>query len=441
MVLVAGDEDAGPERRLAGRLRRHDRFLRAPGRNRWALYNVGAQAACAPWLFLSELHCVPEPNALTAMLHHLAATGDDGARGTTIGLSSTPAGAVEQDVYERSFRIGEEDGHWQKVLVHGFAVRRDAFLAVGGFRPELWEFAPWKLAMDLHETGAAVGLARESAVRHVYTGSLRAVLRQVTLFGLGHARAVVAEPELVHRYVAEAPEWASSWGLTRAGSRRVMRDVLASKEPRAAAAELAAAASVALLGPRAAVLQAAAATGRHAVRTRFGTTASRTDALLRLWRDGERLGRLFVFSRARLDAPSHLPRVDHIDVVDGAVGRTAGFGAVEGWQGSRFRWSSPASTVRFASRPGHRRGGRATVRWHLLPIRSVDGLDVRVVADGHRVAPAHTTLRPDLLEAQVPASTATVTVVCPEWREARHGSEHRRIALPVTGAELLGSRF
>src|SRR4051794_31848918 len=71
LVAVAIGEDPSLEQTVRPLLREHDRWIERPGIDEYEAYDVGAEAATGEYVFLTEAHCVPERECLSATLEEL----------------------------------------------------------------------------------------------------------------------------------------------------------------------------------------------------------------------------------------------------------------------------------------------------------------------------------------------------------------------------------
>src|SRR4051812_35321163 len=252
LVFLAPGDDAALEELARSLMAPHDRWHAIPGADEYALFDAGAQIAGSPWLFLTEVHCVPDPDCLERMLGHLARSGQPGARGVSVGIGHGPLGLLERDTYDRHLRLGGDDDHWRKVLIHSLAIRTDVYRAAGGMPSRYGDFAPWALAIALRERGQHLGYAADAMVRHHYTGEIDELLAHVRDFALGEMRYWSEVPASVClRYMEEPDEWAQRGPASRVGSRRLLALLLRARVVGALCSRTTASlCSGALLGPR-----------------------------------------------------------------------------------------------------------------------------------------------------------------------------------------------
>ena len=268
IVALAPGEDDELERSIRPLLRAHDRWIVAPGRDEYELFNLGAAEGVGEFVFVTEAHCVPELDCLGAMLEELDSTGAPGVRGMSVPKAQGILGVLERDAFEGALRVEEDPDHWRKILIHSLAIRRQLFLEEGGLRPVYGDFAPWPLAIALHSGGQRLVYSPRPRVRHVYDGDLDQLASHVRSFGRGEMRYRSEVPaDLAARYLDPAVEWEQRLGHTRAGAWRALRAGLALRH-RGTLGEGLRNAAVAVLGPRASIGRARIGAARAAARAR-----------------------------------------------------------------------------------------------------------------------------------------------------------------------------
>jgi hypothetical protein len=136
-------------------------------------------------LVFTEPHCMAEPECLEELVRYLARTRYDGACLRSVGITPNEPARLEELYFDKGFRECSRDDHWCKAILRGFAVRREAYLAVGGFAGEWGRFSEFALAIALHRRGHRLGYATGASVRHVYTSTLRALIPPVADFAAG----------------------------------------------------------------------------------------------------------------------------------------------------------------------------------------------------------------------------------------------------------------
>jgi hypothetical protein len=427
VIVLAPGLDPRLEARIRPLLRPEDRWVPHGDPDEYGLFNLGARLARARWLFLTEAHCVPEPDCLMAMLDHLEATGGPGARGASHGVGIGALGRLERDVYDEHLRIEEEPEHWRKVLIHSLAVDRVAFLGVGGFAPRYGDFAPWALAIALREAGHRLTFTPRPAVRHIYTGELRLLCDHVRDFGRGEMRFLAETPASTsRRYLSEPEEWKDRWSYTRVGARRVLGVALrAGLLDRGVAREAIRHTGVAMLGPRVFVATWRVRVVARRLRVRLSRAGSRRRrrAYERFWEACAGLGRReFLAAEPALAWASGDRSARHRLSAPFAGQPLIGFHIPEEVDGHTFRWSSPLALIE-ATVPD----GAVEAQLELLPERGRTLPAVRVCVDGRVVAPERCTVTAERVRFPVQGGAVRcIAVVSASLRPSREGVPDRR---------------
>ncbi len=435
VVVLASGLDPDLERRVRPLLTEHDRWVEAATPDEYEMFNLGARIARGEHLFLTEAHCVPEPDCLAVMLEVLESRGLPGARGESRGEPRGVLGRLEHEVYGEHLRPGADDDHWRKVLIHSLAIRRDVYLEVGGFPARYGDFSAWALAIALREAGHRLGFAHGSAVRHVYTGELGILAEHVRDFARGEMRYCREQPAgLRARYLDEAPEWTGRMASTRSGAAAALRAAvgarLASPWLAAMAAEHAA---VVLAGPRATALWGGAVTSAWRARTAAGALVRRPSraAYERFWEVTARAARRDYLAREDWAADSAPPAAARADLAAAEPGALIGFHGLEQVGGRPFRWTCGLAVVQLALEGA----GTHRVEIGLLPLRRQRRL--RITVDGRPLDAAGCELRYDGATLTVDGGgLREIGIVCPPWRPWRAGGADRRLlGVAVTSVE------
>ena len=408
IVIAAPGVDPELETAVREVLGARDVFVEHRTTNEPELFNAAARASSGRYLFFTEAHCVPEPDCLEQMLDHLGATEAVGARGRSLGFAEGRFGELERIVYEGDMAPCETPDHWLKVLIHSLAIRRDAYLDTGGFRPRYTDFGEWALQMHLLERGHRIEFAPGPAVRHAYTGELDVVDFHVRDFVHGELRFLTEEPTpLWEPYVTHPRELREAEALTRRGARDVVRAGVAAARGgiarRAALRAVLRALPWALAGrggPLAA-MRAVTAAGRARVRL-LRDPERQLRAYRRWWSDCAHAGRLeWLAQNTGEDGLAQWAPEAGLDVDLTDLGRSGLLGfhpPEESGQGERHRWTEPFALIWLGS-PAP--GGRA--RLELAPLRTEHELQAtRVVVPGSPARRPQIT-GPDLLEFDLPA--------------------------------------
>lgn len=208
LIVVSDGKDAALEAQIRAALRPHDRLLILPTDDELEMYDAAARVARGELLFITEPHCIAEPEAVTETLKYMADSGEDGAVGRTVTGAINAIARGEAHMYDEGFRTWSRPGHWCKVILRAVAIKRAVYLACGGFELRYGRFAEWLLAATLHRQGYRLGYMPAAAVQHWYEPSLRKLrpfIRNFTegecKYRLEHSSAAVVP------YFGNPPEW------------------------------------------------------------------------------------------------------------------------------------------------------------------------------------------------------------------------------------------
>jgi hypothetical protein len=432
VIALAPGVDSELEAAVRPILREGDRWIEHDTRTVVELLNVGARAARGELLSFTEAHCEPDPRCLNELVSHLRETGAPGVRGSSVGRAKGPLGGLERDVYRDAIATGEQSGHWNRVVIHSFAIHRDVFLEAGGFESRLGDFSNYALGIELSERGHELGFAPSAIVYHTYDGELRGLVAHLRDFGRGEADYQASAPApLRRRYLDEISEWTNRWAYTRAGARLGLRAAFSLRHTGPGVPQRAARHGLMAAGGARAVLsvgQAEVALRRLAVRFTRGRRSTGAASLDALWRRSARLGR--VESIGEL-APPLQPRPEpslEYDLCEREGARMMGFHVVEKSDGRAFRWTGPLALLEVCLPEG----GPFEAALEMPPVRPpYEPHAVRIAVDGRRVA---VTVEPELLRFSVAnGGVHWIAFASNAMRPRRSGSEdHRDLGLAVS---------
>jgi hypothetical protein len=443
VVMVAGDGVVLP-RELTKSLRSHDRVVTGRFANLAAFYDAGVRAASGELVFLTESHCIPAPTCLEATDRFLASNPHLAGAATNSRASCENAYArIDADTFYEGFDEFLRPGDWRKMNVHGYAMKRKIFLALGGYRHEYGRFAEMLMAASLRDAGYELGYAEEAVITHHYRGNLGELIEGIDDYVCGESlyRADHPGPDRVgYTYLPEVPD---------------------PRSPRAASLEREVAAALlgGVFGKRTALtLRGLQVAGRAALRllgTRgplFAAWLAVLAARVRCWRNRhdpdrvndpyrELIRRATALSRLRAlaalpppaeDAPRPTNRVRVEEFPDWSVYT---FHGIEWWQGKPFRWSSPLAALQVAIPPDTR-----TLRLVTGGLRATCyPVNLRAALNGVRVEPRslpggdyELSIHPRLLRPRL----QTLVLLCDPLRPWEEGvRDHRELGLPLFAVE------
>lgn len=226
LIVCAPDTlDRETEREIRQALRPWDRFQQDTSRHDMPLVAVAARQSTCDLLIFTESHCLPAANALSTLLG-IAAQNQEWAG---FSCPTTPVvhnllSQVEAEIYASHIQRELESAGWLKVLDQCFVVRREAYFAAGGFRPEFGHFAEWLLAAEMHRRGLVVGMHPTRVLRHHYVGDVPELGAFTLDFAYGQIKYLAEcrnEPTSV--YFSNIPELDEFLQRTRNDDRRMFR--------------------------------------------------------------------------------------------------------------------------------------------------------------------------------------------------------------------------
>jgi predicted dehydrogenase len=446
LVVVSDGAEPALEARVERALRPGDRLLRQPGAHEIVLYDTGARAARAPMLLFTEPHCLAEPECLEELVRYLARTRYDGACLRSVGITSSEPARLEELYFEQGFRECSREGHWCKAILRGFAVRREAYLAVGGFEGEWGRFSEFALAIALHRRGHRLGYAVGASVRHVYTNTLRALTPPVLDFAAGECAFRAARGDAaLEGYIPPGPVWRGRQDtdprIARTLARAAVR-VLARPgtwrwrgAPRAVAGKGAARAAASLIGSRLARGRLRIEVALAWTRGRLpGREAHRLAAYETAYTGIVSLAQLRWIDEHRPD-PAPLEPARRFAVAELPDDRLAGVHSPEREDGRAWRWAGVLALLDLPVPPG-----ACGLRLDTGGVRPDGAPPLAAFVNGRRVALAAAepgSWRGSVPEGALRDGRAELVLVSVPLKQWRHGSPDRReLGLPLVAVEF-----
>jgi hypothetical protein len=370
------------ERRARSLLRPHDRLEAAPGAAEMELYQAGARAARGDVLLFTEAHCLAEPDAAEALLRRFAEpwtatpprAGTAGAAGPAAAqlagepLASNAFAAFETRLLRDGLRAHPDDA-WRRVSLRGFAVRRAAWEAAGGFATGCGRLAEAILGVRLLRLGWRIDDCPEARVRHGNCSRARDLAAALRPHGRGQgAWRERCEAGLERDFLPPLPDWSERAGWEPRLARHALRVRLGilgramlrrAWRPHAAAAAraLPGCLAAALLGYRVPRALAAARAAQALAASRWGPGKERRyRAYGRASSELLRWGVLDHAAAAGLPAAPAGEVLRPAELPDGAL---VGFHAPERWSAGdarpTCRWTRPFALLRLALEPADMR--------------------------------------------------------------------------------------
>jgi hypothetical protein len=449
VIVVTDGSDSALDSRVKELLGPGDRMICHATTNLHLLYNLGAREAKGTLLFITEPHCIVEPECLEELVNFFATHDYDGASCRSVSIHPPNGWArMEERLHETHLRMFSRQDDWRKVLLRGFAIYRDIYLEEGGFEDSFGRFAEWALAAKLHSQGRRLGYAAAAAVRHPFTTTSRQLFASVRDFTRGEcAYRAISPAEYCERYFGHAPEWAQREALRPSIARSAFRASWRSpwqsalgrggcSMVRAQVKALCQLLPVALLGPRWRLLGAA-----WSLRTAIARSV--------VWRFNDRkLYRAYCDSHDRMVRYSRIefiaeylaysipapPEALHYQLSEMEEKWLVAFHPVERWGEDAFRWSGPVSLVRLRVPVG-----AYDVQIQTRSVRQAPGsLCLGVFFNRHRVAAPSLQWNDGLLSFRIdssmfdPSPEQRLIFTCNPVRPWKVGVPDRReLGLPI----------
>jgi hypothetical protein len=444
-LIVVADHATPPDPALAALLRPQDRVLRGAFTSIAHQFDAGVRAGCGEYLFLTESHCLPNPDCLEAMDRFLAANPHlAGACCESVPAWRNAYQRIDAMTFEEGYRHFIRTDDWRKLSVHGMALRRDLYLALGGFQHRHGRFAEMLLAAALRDAGHELGYARESVVTHHYRETLGELIDGTDEYVRSECGYRFANPgpdRVGHSYQPDMPnpfspgaaalqrEVATALlGSVFGGSTAVMRDALVA----------AGRAVLGLLGRRGPVL---------------AEWLSVLACRVRCWRNRHDIARLELPYRDLVRRASRLSRVRCLatqPAVDPPLPAPSpslaintlpdwalhGFHGIERVNGEPFQWTGRLAALRLPIVRGQYRLRLVTRGLRQEP----DPVDLRAAVNGTRVAPV--ALPGGDYELPVERwhcrrDEQTLILMCNPVRPWTRGTtDHRELGLPLFAVEV-----
>jgi len=209
VIVVGSGREPEVEETVRPLLADQDRLLRLDSTQELALHDHGARASRGRWLLFTEAHTVAEPGCLVSLLEYLdghASAYAGACIRSTDGGSINPIARCERRWYSEGFEEWSREGDWRKVTIRGFAIRREAYLEVGGFEHRFGCFAETAMAATLDHSGLRLGYAPAAAVKHYDATRVADLLTYIREYREGElAYRATHPPGYCERYFGAPP--------------------------------------------------------------------------------------------------------------------------------------------------------------------------------------------------------------------------------------------
>ncbi|MDA0285148.1 MAG: glycosyltransferase [Planctomycetota bacterium] len=187
IVVLCDGVDLSLEREIAGRYPLL-RLIPGRGSNVPALYNVGVEAASGRFVYISEMHCVAEPDCLEEAIRFILGSNATCAASRSDGINGNLIAEGEQRIFENDIRRWRDSGKG-KVTIRGFLIERSAWNRAGGLRSEFGHYSEVMLGQRLEALGERIGYADRSMVHHCNQSDLESLTAELIDYGVGECRS------------------------------------------------------------------------------------------------------------------------------------------------------------------------------------------------------------------------------------------------------------
>ncbi len=295
---------------------------------------------------------------------------------------------IDATTFEEGFRHFIFTDDWRKLSVHGMALRREVYLALGGLQHEYGRFAEMILAAALRDAGHELGYARESVVTHHYRETLQELIDGTDEYvrdECGYRAANPGPDRVGHTYLLDLPNPYSPGAaeLDRSVAAALLSSAFGSTLARREALRATGRIFARLLGRRGPVLAAWLSVAACRLRCWWNRhDAARLDFPYReLFHRASRLGLVrFLAAQPAVDLPLPAPS-ESLSIDRLPAWALHGLHGIERVNGESFRWTSGLAALRLPLPRGQYR-----LRLVTRGLRR-DRVHLRAALNGSRIAP------------------------------------------------------
>lgn len=454
-VVVVSPGDPEAEEIVRSVLAPHDTIVRTDSEEIIEHWNVGARAADTGWLFLTEAHCLGEPECLAGVVRALEGAAPE-TEVVTVEHGHVADSKVERlgaDWFDEVYEEWNAPGAWTRLNLVGFAIRRDVYFGEGGLEPRYGMFSAPVLSARLYDRSAPTVHAPDALVLHKQNHHIREHHDLSADYARGECEARDdVDPAFGARYWGHGETWANRLRY-RPEIARPLAATLALATARAAAKRHSDTAWLARETAR--LLPAAVASVRPRLAARSAAFAVEEQLAIRM---PERLTRR---RRGYTAALEHVVALGELRWVRDNVGppgppplgvgrwspadlgpeALVGAHGLEDVDGAELRWTWPVAELRVAPPAGDGELILETGGLRGAPLEAVRA----VYVGGRRLTPDQLTGDATRLAIPLPASAGAriaergVVVLARPLRAAEAASPDRRtLGLPLRSVEVSG---
>ena len=456
ILVISDGESPEMEERIRSVLRPGDRIERHEPQKVLGLYHAGAQKAGADLLLFTELHCVARPGCLKAIADYFSTHEMEGACLKSEPGCLTPFARAESIKFEEFFEEWSKPGDWRKVLVRGFAVKKRAYLDVGGFEPDTAYFGDFALSAAFDANSMRLGYIPNATVLHYYSNGfadfappVKTRTQEECEFRLSH------DPDYCHKYFDTPLDWLWRettrpkiarrlfWPLARSALRQIFNPTRRHKrELLMAAARWAPIAASGLKG-RTFALWLAIVWMRFEAWVLRNSMPALVQIYTKLYSTLETFHRLkFISAQIHANDRQHSAgATDHAMATIGAA-VLFGFYQREQYRDRVFRWSSAAGMIGFELPPGS-----YMFEIEIGEIRGHPGSYLSdVYFNGYRLEKDTLCLSNDYIRGQVapqhfhPNGQQCLVLICNPISRSEIAPDQRELGFPIFSFRIDGER-
>jgi hypothetical protein len=211
-VVVVSPGDPESEEIVRTVLAPHDTIVRTDSDDIIEHWNVGARGAGAGWLFLTEAHCLAEPECLAGVVRALEAAAPE-IEVVTVEHGHVTESKVERlgaDWFDDVYAEWNAPDAWTRLNLVGFAIRRDTYFGEGGLEPRYGMFSAPMLSARLYDRAAPTIHAADALVLHKQNHHIREHHEFSGDYARGECEARGdVDPGFGARYFGHQEAWAS----------------------------------------------------------------------------------------------------------------------------------------------------------------------------------------------------------------------------------------